>query len=82
LLGHQKEGYRKGESNVLRRQSQALRNTITQRHESALEIRSPVKTKVPKIEFHAYPARTDGHIGKRQQIAIPYRSPNSEKGVV
>ena len=31
------------------------------RQESGLEVRSLVKTKVPKIEFHAYPARTERH---------------------
>jgi CRISPR/Cas system-associated exonuclease Cas4 (RecB family) len=29
--------------------------------EAALEIRSLVKTKVPKVEIHPYPARTDAH---------------------
>ena len=29
-----------------------------------LEIRSLIKTKVPKIEFHRYPARTDAHFGR------------------
>lgn len=31
------------------------------RTESCLQIRSLVKTKVPKIEVHTYPARTDAH---------------------
>jgi hypothetical protein len=29
--------------------------------EAGLEIRSLIKTKSPKVEFHAYPARTDAH---------------------
>lgn len=32
-----------------------------QKQEAGLEIRSLVKTKVPKVEFHAYPARTEPH---------------------
>ena len=33
-----------------------------QRQEAGLEIRSLIKTKVPKVEFHRYPARTKGHL--------------------
>ncbi len=33
-----------------------------QRQEASLEIRSLVKTKAPKVEFHRYPARTEGHL--------------------
>lgn len=29
--------------------------------EAGLQIRSLIKTKVPKVEFHAYPARGEGH---------------------
>ena len=39
-----------------------------QRQEAGLEIRSLVKTKTPKIEFHRYPARTEGHL--RRLLAI------------
>ena len=38
------------------------------RQESGLEIRSLVKTKAPKIEFHAYPARTERHF--RRLLAL------------
>jgi len=31
------------------------------RPEAGLEIRSLIKTRIPKIEFHRYPARTEGH---------------------
>jgi len=34
---------------------------LEQRAEAGLEIRSLIKTKVPKIEFHRYPARSEGH---------------------
>jgi hypothetical protein len=34
----------------------------TGQNESGLEIRSLVKTKTPKIEFHEYPARTEDHL--------------------
>jgi hypothetical protein len=33
----------------------------TGRNEDGLEIRSLIKTKTPKIEFHGYPARTEVH---------------------
>jgi CRISPR/Cas system-associated exonuclease Cas4 (RecB family) len=36
--------------------------------EAGLEIRSLVKTKVPKVEFHSYPARTDAHF--RRLLAV------------
>ena len=34
------------------------------RKEAGLEIRSLIKTKTPKIEFHRYEARTDAHFGR------------------
>ena len=44
----------------------------TQRQEAGLEIRSLVKTKVPKVEFHAYPARTEGHFRRLFAILREY----------
>lgn len=38
-----------------------LYRQITGRRESGLEIRSLIKTKVPKCEFHSYAARSDAH---------------------
>ena len=43
-----------------------------QRQEASLEIRSLVKTKVPKIEFHRYPARTEGHLRRLFSIIREY----------
>ena len=40
--------------------------------ESRLEIRSLVKTKVPKIEFHSYPARTDAHFRRLFAVLREY----------
>ena len=38
-----------------------LYRQLTGRIESGLEIRSLIKTKTPKVEVHAYPARTEQH---------------------
>ena len=38
-----------------------LYRQITGRQEAGLEIRSLIKTKVPKCEFHPYAARSDAH---------------------
>ena len=38
--------------------------------EAGLEIRSLIKTKVPKIEYHRYAARTDSHFRRFFQIKI------------
>ena len=40
--------------------------------EAGLEIRSLIKTKVPKIEYHEYPARTDSHFRRFFQIVRAY----------
>ncbi|MCY2990791.1 MAG: PD-(D/E)XK nuclease family protein [Planctomycetota bacterium] len=40
--------------------------------EVGLEIRSLVKTKVPKIEFHGYPARTDAHFRRLFAVIREY----------
>lgn len=40
--------------------------------EAGLEIRSLIKTKVPKIEFHRYPARTEGHFRRLFSIIREY----------
>jgi predicted RecB family nuclease len=45
---------------------------VEQRQEAGLEIRSLVKTKVPKIEFHAYPARTDAHFRRLFSLIREY----------
>ena len=40
--------------------------------EAGLEIRSLIKTKVPKIEYHRYAARTDAHFRRFFQIVRLY----------
>jgi hypothetical protein len=43
-----------------------------QRQEAGLEIRSLIKTKVAKVEFHRYPARTEGHLRRLFSIIREY----------
>jgi CRISPR/Cas system-associated exonuclease Cas4 (RecB family) len=43
-----------------------------QQQEAGLEIRSLIKTKVPKVEFHRYPARTEGHLRRLFTIIREY----------
>ena len=45
---------------------------LSDQTESGLEIRSLVKTKVPKIEFHGYPARTDAHFRRLFSVIREY----------
>jgi putative RecB family exonuclease len=45
---------------------------VEQRQEAGLEIRSLVKTKTPKIEFHRYPARTDAHFRRLFSVIREY----------
>jgi hypothetical protein len=40
--------------------------------EAGLEIRTLVKTKVPKIQFHAYPARTEKHFARLFAVIREY----------
>jgi predicted RecB family nuclease len=40
--------------------------------EAGLEIRSLIKTKAPKIEFHHYPARTDAHFRRLFAVIREY----------
>jgi putative RecB family exonuclease len=40
--------------------------------ESGLEIRSLIKTKVPKVEFHPYPPRTDSHFRRLFAVVREY----------
>ena len=40
--------------------------------ESGLEIRSLIKTKLPKIEFHSYPARTETHFRRLFSVIREY----------
>jgi hypothetical protein len=40
--------------------------------EAGLEIRSLIKTKAPKIEFHSYPARTDVHFRRLFSVVREY----------
>ena len=40
--------------------------------EAGLEIRSLIKTKSPKIEFHSYPARTDAHFSRLFAVVREY----------
>jgi putative RecB family exonuclease len=44
----------------------------SEREEAGLEIRSIIKTKVPKIEFHAYPARTEVHFRRLFAVVREY----------
>ena len=45
---------------------------LTQESEAGLEIRSLIKTKVPKIEYHRYAARTEAHFRRFFQIVRKY----------
>jgi len=45
---------------------------LSDQTEAGLEIRSLVKTKTPKIEFHAYPARTDAHFRRLFAVIREY----------
>ena len=45
---------------------------VEQRQEASLEIRSLVKTKAPKIEFHSYPARTEVHFARLFAVIREY----------
>ena len=42
------------------------------RSEAALEIRSLIKTKCPKIEFHRYPAREEAHLRRLFAVIREY----------
>ena len=44
----------------------------TQQREAGLEIRSLIKTKTPKVEFHRYPARTDAHFARLFAVVREY----------
>ena len=37
-----------------------------------MKIRSLIKTKTPKIEFHAYPARTESHFARLFAVIREY----------
>ena len=45
---------------------------VTGRDEGGLEIRSLIKTKTPKIEFHHYAARTDAHFRRLFSVIRAY----------
>jgi putative RecB family exonuclease len=45
---------------------------LSDQTEAGLEIRSLVKTKMPKIEFHGYPARTDAHFRRLFSVIREY----------
>ena len=55
-----------------------LHRQITGRQEAGLEIRSIIKTKVPKVEFHPYAARTDAHF--RRLFAVIREYPDAVDG--
>ena len=44
----------------------------TSQQESGLEIRSLIKTKMPKCEFHRYPARKDAHFARLFAVVREY----------
>lgn len=45
---------------------------IEQRQEAGLEIRSLIKTKAAKVEFHSYPARTEAHFRRLFAVVRAY----------
>jgi putative RecB family exonuclease len=49
-----------------------LYRQTTGQQEGGLEIRSLIKTKAPKIEFHTYPARTDAHFRRFFAVVREY----------
>jgi len=49
-----------------------LYRQLTGQRESALEIRSLIKTKTPKLEIHRYPARSDVHFGRLFAVVREY----------
>ena len=49
-----------------------LHRQITGQQEGGLEIRSLIKTKTPKVEFHPYPARTDVHFRRLFAVIREY----------
>lgn len=49
-----------------------LHRQITGRQEAGLEIRSLIKTRVPKVEFHPYAARTEGHFRRLFAVIREY----------
>ena len=49
-----------------------LYRQITGQQESGLEIRSLIKTKAPKVEFHPYAARTEGHFRRLFAVIREY----------
>ena len=49
-----------------------LYRQLTGQRESALEIRSLIKTKTPKVEVHRYPARSDAHFRRLFAVIREY----------
>jgi putative RecB family exonuclease len=49
-----------------------LHRQVTGQQEGGLEIRSLIKTKQPKVEFHSYPARTDAHFRRLFAVIREY----------
>jgi putative RecB family exonuclease len=49
-----------------------LHRQITGQEEAGLEIRSLIKTKVPKVEFHSYAARTEAHFRRLFSVLREY----------
>lgn len=49
-----------------------LHRQITGQQEAGLEIRSLIKTKVPKVEFHPYAARSDAHFRRLFAVLREY----------
>ena len=45
---------------------------VTGKSEAGIEIRSLIKTKVPKCEFHPYPARSDAHFRRLFAVVHEY----------
>ena len=49
-----------------------LHQQVTGQEEAGLEVRSLIKTKVPKVEFHPYGARTDAHFRRLFAVLREY----------
>jgi hypothetical protein len=49
-----------------------LHRQITGRQEAGLELRSLIKTKVPKVEFHPYAVRTEAHFRRLFAVLREY----------
>jgi hypothetical protein len=61
-----------GQTEERTRQALQIADAMSGKTEAGLEIRSLVKTKTPKIEFHGYPARGDVHFRRFFAVVREY----------